>query len=278
VGRQYAGHDLLRTGRRAHLALHQHHVDEELACCVVDERNGFRPAGIGRFTKSKGGHLHDDPRKGRYLLTIGYVESILGELAAIEQGGMLQNLALMGEALGLGGFPHFAAHPFGWLQALGFRMQVVPFTQTVGASRLTRLAAKLLKREQPFPTALGLESNGEVLMKAFCPPYYRDMEEAVHAFVDQKFAPGTGTYRDGRGSHMWRDGAAVQSGVGRYSDRAVAATVAYCDYVYRRFGRFPAAYGAFHTVLAYQAHRLDDAFYDRFYHPTMLTPLQRTRQ
>ena len=33
---------------------------------------------------------------------------------------MLQNLALMVQALGLGGFPHWAAHPFGWFQALEF--------------------------------------------------------------------------------------------------------------------------------------------------------------
>jgi hypothetical protein len=40
---------------------------------------------------------------------------------------MLQNLGLMTQALGLGGFPHFAAHPFIWFQALGFRMQEIPF-------------------------------------------------------------------------------------------------------------------------------------------------------
>jgi len=252
--------------------------DEDLACCLIDERNGFRPAGVGKFTQSKGGYLHDDPSKGRYLITIGYIESYLSELTTIEQGMMLQNLALMTEALGLGGFPHFAGHPFLWLQALGFKMQVLPFTRTVGASRLTRLMAKLLKKEQPYPTALGLERNGEVLMKPFCPPYYRNMEEAVLAFLDQKYAPGTGVYKDGRGTCMWKDGAAVQAGIGRYSQRAVEATIAYCDYVYRRYGRFPAAYGAFHTVLAYQAHHVDTAFYDRFYRPEILSPLHRQHQ
>jgi hypothetical protein len=88
---------------------------------IVDERNGFRPAGIGRFARSKGGPLHDDPRDGRFM-TVGFLESWLFELAAVEQGAMVQNLGLMGQALGLGGFPHFAAHPFGWTQALGFRI------------------------------------------------------------------------------------------------------------------------------------------------------------
>jgi hypothetical protein len=252
--------------------------DEDLACTVIDEQNGFRPAGVAKFTRGKGGYLHDDPSTGRYLLTVGYVESVLSELTTIEQGMMLQNLALMGEALGVGGFPHFAAHPFAWLQTLGFKMQVLPFTRTVGASRLTQLMAKLLKKEQPFPTALGLERDGEVLMKPFCPPYYRNMEEAVLAFLDQKYAPGTGSYRDGRGTGLWKDGARVQAGIGRYSQRAVEATIAYCDYVYRRYGRFPAAYGAFHTVLAHQAHHVDSAFYDRFYRPETLSPLHRRHE
>src|SRR3954464_15074273 len=37
---------------------------------VVDERRGFRPAGISRFGRSKGGQLHDDPRDSRFM-TVG---------------------------------------------------------------------------------------------------------------------------------------------------------------------------------------------------------------
>lgn len=43
--------------------------------------------------------------------------------------------------------------------------------------------------------------------------------------------------------------------------------VDYCEYIYDRYGRFPAACGPFRTVLAYQAHRLDCDFYARFYRP-----------
>lgn len=249
---------------------------EDLACFLIDDRNRFQPAGVGRFARSKGGHLHDDPRTGRYLLPVSYVESVLAELAAIEQGMVLQNLGLMAEALGVGGYSHFAAHPFAWLQTLGFRMEVLPFTRIAGAGRLMQLAARLVNKEQPFPTGVGLEKDGEVPVKPFCPPYYRNMEEAVLAFLDYKYAAGTGTYRDGGAASAWRDGAKVQAGIPKYSDQAIAATIAYCDYIYRRYGRIPAAYGAFQTVLAYQAHRLDTSFYDRFYQPGILTPLHRT--
>ena len=62
----------------------------------------------------------------------------------------------------------------------------------------------------------------------------------------------------------WRDGPSVQGGIPRYSDNAFAATIAYCgEYVYERYGRFPANSGPFRTVLAHQAHRLDPDFYNR---------------
>jgi hypothetical protein len=40
----------------------------------------------------------------------------------------------------------------------------------------------------PVPVAIGLEREGDVLLKPFCPPYNKDMEEAVLAFVAYKFA------------------------------------------------------------------------------------------
>ena len=116
-----------------------------------------------------------------------------------------------------------------------------------------------------MPTAVGLEQGGTLLIKPFCPPYYRDMEQAVLAFVDYKYKPGSGTLNDRGKTSAWRDGAAVQAGISRPSDRTIDATIAYCDYIYRRYGRFPAANGPFRTVLAYQAHHLDSAFYDAFY-------------
>jgi hypothetical protein len=248
---------------------------DDLACFMIDERQHFQPAGVARFGRSKGGHLHDDPSKGRYILPVGYLEALLADLPAVEQGMMLQNISLMVEALGLGGFAHFAAHPFMWLSTLGFRMEVQPFTKTAGAGRFMRTLVRLLNKEQPIPTAVGLERNGEVLIKPFCPPYYRNMEEAVLAFVDYKYANGKGTFRDGGAATAWRDGAAVQAAIPRPPDRTIAAAIAYCDYIYRRYGRFPATNGPFRTVLAYQAHHLEVAFYDRYYRDDALTENQR---
>jgi hypothetical protein len=230
--------------------------DDELAMFVLDDRDGHRPAGIARFARSAGGHLEDDPRSGR-VATLSFLETWICEFCAIEQGGILQNLGLMAEAIGVGGFPHFAAHPFGWPLALGFRIEDVPF------SRLSGLEPG--SSDFTVPTPVGLEREGRVLLKPYCPPYYASMREAVLAFVDYKFAEGRGTFRDGGAATAWKDGALVQAGIPRYSEHAVEATIAYCEHVYRRYGRFPASSGPFRTVLAYQAHRLDPAFYERFY-------------
>lgn len=251
--------------------------NEEFAFFVVDERRRFQPAGLASFARSRGGHLYDDPRAGRFA-TIEFFETWLCEFAAIEQGGMLQNLALMTQALGLGGFPHFAAHPFVWFRSLGFRMETIPFSRTIGAGPLMKGLLRALNRDVPVPAAVGLERGGEVLIKPFCPPYYRTMEDAVLAFVDYKYAQGQGTFRDGGVATGWQDGAAVQSRIPRYPDKAIAATIAFCEYVYRRYGRFPAKSGPFRSILAHQAHHLDLDFYARFYRPDVLSETQRLRE
>jgi hypothetical protein len=244
---------------------------------IVDDRNGFRPAGIGRFARSKGGKLLDDPREGRFL-TVSYVESWLCELAAVEQGAIVQNLGLMSQALGLGGFPHFAGHPFGWTQALRFRMLEPRLSQIIAAGPIMKSGLRLLKRDLPIPTAVGLECDGKVLIKPYCPPYYASMREAVLAFIATKFAPATGTFRDGGRTTAWLNPSAVQAGIPEYSNTAVEATIAYCEYVYRRYGRFPAASGPFRTVLAYQAHRLDPDFYLRHYRPESVVDMEAPAQ
>jgi hypothetical protein len=250
--------------------------DRDFAFFIVDERNRFRPAGIARFARSRGGPLMDDPAAGR-VATVGFVESWLYEFAAIEQGGILQNLALMAQALGLGGFPHFAAHPFAWFQALGFRMEKLRFSSSIGAGPVMTSLLRALGRDVAIPTAVGLERHGAELIKPYCPPYYRTMEEAVLAFIDYKYAEGSGTFRDGGEATGWKDPAAVQARIPPYSDEAIAATIAHCEYLYQRYGRFPPGSGPFRTVLAYQAHRLDADFYHRFYRPGTLADIPHGR-
>ena len=123
----------------------------------------------------------------------------------------------------------------------------------------------------PVPVAIGLEREGDVLLKSFCPPYSKDIEEAVLAFVAYKFPPGTGTFRDGGVATGWKDAATVQVGIpttptGRSLRPSPTATTSPGAY-----GRFPGSTGPFRTVLAYPAHHVDTDFYDRFYRPEART-------
>ncbi|HEY9770568.1 MAG TPA: hypothetical protein V6C71_19090 [Coleofasciculaceae cyanobacterium] len=238
---------------------------EDVGFFMVDERNGYRPAGVEKFGKSKGGHLEDDLTKESFMY-ISAAETLLAEFIAWEQGSIHQNLGLMTSMLGLGGYPHFAAHPYIWFESLGFRMNKIPFTKLNGMKLLTRTIAQWMGKDTLVPNAVGLEKDGEVLLKNYAPPYYRNMEEAVLAFIDHKYNAKQGTFRDGGEVTGWQDGRAIQAAIPQYSQQAIAATIACCEYIYNRY-RFPATTGAFRTLLAYQAHQLDPDFYQRYYRP-----------
>jgi len=100
------------------------------------------------------------------------------------------------------------------------------------------------------------------------------MEEAVLAFLDYKYAEGTGTYRDGGEHTGWKNGAEIQKRMPKHSDQAIAATIACAEYIYKRYGRFPSSFGPLHTILAHQAHHLDPEFYAKFFKPGTLSPTQ----
>ena len=247
--------------------------NESTGAYLLDERNSFRPAGLARFARSRGGHLEDDPRRGR-VATVRQIEQFVTEFVTAEQGMMLQNLGLMAEALGLGGFPNFANHEFGWLQALDFRMERMHASRYLGAGKVVSLAMRLLGRDPEVPYAVGLERNGEVLLKPFCPPYYRSMAEAVQAVVDIKFGP-TGVFRSPSAGNAWAKGREITEQVPKLSEPAIAATTAYCEYLWERYGRFPVYLTPYRTVLGFQACHLDAEFYHRYYRPEALGRRQR---
>ena len=241
-------------------------LSEELGYTLYDERNGYRPAGLKPFGKSKGGHLHDDPN----TLMVGTVldfESYIMELAGVEQGLMLQNFQLAAEALGLGSFPHYGAQKWRWFEELGFRTEPFTFARLLGRGRVGTALMKAVRKNPTIPVPLGLEVDGEVTIKPYCPPWYSSMEEAVHAFVDDKFAEGRGALADGSEHSAWKDPAGMQAQMGRYSQANIDAVVAFCEYVHRRYGRFLGTFGPLRNLMAFQVHHLDTEFYDRFFKP-----------
>jgi hypothetical protein len=247
-------------------------LNEHTGVFPLDERAGFKPAGVERFAKSKGGHLRDDPAEGR-VATVSVIERFVTEFVTIEQGMMLQNIGLMAQALGLGSFPNFANHDFGWFEALGFQMQRVPISQYLGMKTLPALGLKLLGKDTLLPIPIGLEA-GDFKLKSYAPPYYVNMRVAVEAVVEYKCG-AKGVFRSPDSPCPWKS-PATASKIQEPSKKAIDATVAYCEYIWDRYGRFPAYMAPFRTVLGAQVGHLDLEFYDNFYRPEVISKPQQT--
>jgi hypothetical protein len=151
--------------------------------------------------------LYDKPEEGR-TPAVSTLEMSLIEIVTFEQGTVLQNLRLTAQALGLSAFPNFARHESGWFEALGLRMDHMPASRYLSAiRRLPRhWACSSVTPDTPYPQ--GLEHDGKVLTKSYCPPYYPSMREAVLAVVDSKFGP-QGFYHGQATSSSWREGESV---------------------------------------------------------------------
>jgi hypothetical protein len=248
-------------------------MNESTGVFIVDERAGFRPAGLARFAKSKGGHLYDDPQAQRSI-TVERLETLLHSVVTVEQGMVLQNLGLMAQALGVGGFPNFASHEFAWFEALGFRLIETTTLRYLGANPLLRWIAGLLGRDPRVRFPVGLERNGEVLLSSYCPPYYPTMEAAVHAVVERKFG-ARGIYRGGVTQSSWSEPNSVGQACAPPTERTIAAVVAYASYIHDKYFRFPAYPAPFRTCIGFQAAHLDLGFYERFYRPEAVSDTHR---
>jgi hypothetical protein len=248
-------------------------LNEDSRLFVVDDRAMYRPAGLGRFSRRRGGHLEDNLRLGR-TVPIEAVERVVSEIVTVELGMMLQNLGLACEALGIGGFPNFAMVDGGWLEVLGFRTMSMPASRFLRVPFPVRAALRLKRQNVLMRYPIGLEVDGETILRSYAPPYFSSMRAAVEAVVDRKFG-AQGIYRAGATQSAWRDPAGVSEGIAGISDSAIEATVAFCEYVFDRYGRFPAYLPPFSTFVGFQTGHLDTDFYDQHYRPEVLTNAHR---
>lgn len=244
-------------------------LNEDSRLFFVDDRATYRPAGLRRFSGRRGGHLEDDLRLGR-VVPIEAAERVVSEIVTVELGMMLQNLGLACEALGIGGFANFAMVDGGWLETLGFRTVSMPASRFLRVPLPVRAALRLKRQDVPIRYPIGLEVDGETILRCYAPPYFPSMRTAVEAVVERKFG-ANGIYRGRTTQSVWRDPAGVSDGIAGISEPAIEATVAFCEYVFDRYGRFPAYLAPFSTFAGFQAGHLDTDFYDQHYRPEVLT-------
>ena len=214
---------------------------------ILDDRNFYFPAGVHKWIKS--GFLNKDIK-----LPLG----VLGQMRTqIEADLLLQNLILMLQAMGLGGWIHASVSPLKLLPALGFQ-QITPPRRALDFFRwgTTHTEART--------HWIGLPPH----IKGMCPPYYKTMADAVQAVVDSKYDPG-GTYGDDAYFRkIFRDdrGARYLKEVPHYQDAVIDCTKDICSYIYKRHGRFPAHCDAmFAPGVWLQAHHLDLDYYDTLF-------------
>lgn len=260
-------------------------LNEHAGYFLVDDRNGLAPAGLATFAKSEGGWLDDDP-KGNKIFPLDALDTSVAMFASVELGAITQNLSLMAQALGVGGWPHYASGTK-WLEVLGFESRTLKTSRTLGLSPDLATALRLTGKDEDVWSPLGLvaPNPGELrsspsgpderyLIKPYAPEYYGSVEKAVRAFADHKFNETGGRFRVGGDRSAWRDEEDRKKEIPAYTERQIAAAVEHAEYVYERYGRFPAKFGPVATLTAFQAHVLDDEFYRRYYEPEVLNDLR----
>jgi hypothetical protein len=205
----------------------------------VDELHGMRPPGTESWLKK--GFLDEGKRMPLIEAELRFANGYIAE-----QAFMGQNMVLALQTLGLGGwlFSGFASM---------FMLGGTPFHRGLGF----RFITPELKGESgnPNPVAVGKDD----MFHAFCPPYYKDMGEAVEALNDLKWTNWE--------SHKmpYKNPEGVLQEVERPSKEEIQVVKDICSYVYDTYGRFPAFSDPMFLRFMVQAHHLDLDFYDQYY-------------
>lgn len=216
---------------------------------VVDEMHGSRSAGLKRWFEE--GAFQEKVRMSLVDLEVRVITMLV-----VEQAFICQNMNLAMQAMGLGGWTftgllsRYALGGTTSCKGLGFRFHTPE------------------KGLLPFPTPIPVGKDG--LFEAFCPPYYRDMNEAVEAFLQVRWD----SWEKER-LYPYQDPEKVLIEVPKPSDQKVQYVKDLCNYIYDTYGRFPAFIDPVFMRLTTQVHHLDLGFYDRYYPPGAYTDLHR---
>jgi hypothetical protein len=213
---------------------------------VVDELAGGRSAGLDRWVASG--------RLGAVEMPLVDLEIRVLTSLNVEQAFMCQNMNLVLQSMGLGGwmFTGFLPH-----HILG----VDPAHRGLGFDFVTpeRSARQTTK---PVPVGRG------GTMEALCPPYVASAEEAVQRFLEEHEGA------EGAASPYCRHGEVMQ-GRAHHGKETVEIVTAFVDYLLTTYGRFPVYIDPMYVRLAFQAHHLDLEFYDAHYAPGAYTHAHR---
>ena len=183
---------------------------------------------------------------------------------------LLQNLMLMGQAMGLGAWIHASIFPpyiyerdlaKGKL-GLGFRMHE---------------PKKKWKHWPPVPAPLPNPVGIDGVLEALCPPYVNNMDEAVERFLEEKYGE-QGAYGDKEVFAKAYNSAAHSQQFLKtaepFSKKAIEYLKDIAGYIYDTYGRFPAHVDAWNLPGVWvQFSHLELEYYEKYF-----DPLQFARQ
>jgi len=179
-----------------------------------------------------------------------------------------QNLMLLGQAMGIGGWIHGAVFtPYMWQRepakhwhGLGFRME----------------QPKTLSPWAPVPASQPNPVGIDGVLEGLTSPYVKSMDEAVDKVMEMKYGPGGSAYGNEKvWQSPYRNQADAQAYVAKgthIGPRQVEYVKDACNYLYETYGRFPAHVDAFYAPgMWLQFSHLEMEYYDRFFDPTQYT-------
>ena len=243
---------------------------------IVDDRMPFRPRSmldwgawlgsligivpkipyqiVGGARRARGDWLNRD-----FPVPIGYYATLRTDY---ETFLLLQNLMLIAQAMGLGGWMHaavdapyiFERYPAQGKFGIEFRMQ----------------KPKTWRRWPPLPAPLDNPVGIDGVLESLSPPYVKSMDAAVDQLIEEKYGPA-GTYGDSdifdRAYRKAEYGEAFLKMAGkRPRPEAVEYAKEICNYIYDTYGRFPAHANAFHFPGVWlQFSHLELEFYEKYF-------------
>jgi hypothetical protein len=179
---------------------------------------------------------------------------------------LLQNLMLVGQAMGLGGWVHsavfapwiFNRDPSKGELGLGFRMEVPD---------------KEWGHWPPLPASQPNPVGIDGVLEGLCPPYVASMDEMVDKFLDEKYGPKSMYGDESRFAAPYKNPGDAREYL-KHQVPAPKEAIAYvkdvCNYLWETYGRFPAHVDAFYTPgIWVQFSHLEIEYYDKYYKPEL---------
>jgi hypothetical protein len=205
---------------------------------IYDDINSQKIPGLERFR-----HLIDVENP--------WPLSVIEQYAIVECSSELATCCFAGQlmlqAMGLGGWMHDGINK---IAALG------GFAEDGVKGLLFKYD---LDQKTGLPNFTGLPGYFE----AFCPPNYPDMQKAVEALERRRFGKGGPFHPKTPGP--WKESEEVRGSTEAFSEEFKECVALMAQYVYDRFGKFPATIPTCLIATFLQAHHLDLEFYDHHF-------------